>query len=132
MKGIDTNVLIRYIVQDDLMQSAKAAHFIEMLASKESPIFITGIIFCELVWVLETAYEYSKKDIAQVLDKILRIQQFHVHQPEAISQALHDYQTINVDFSDSYLAHLNKYYHCSYTATFDKKAARLKLFKLLN
>jgi len=132
MKGIDTNVLIRYIVQDDPEQSQQATHFIEKTASsEESPIFITGIVLCELVWVLEAAYEYSKENILKVLEKILRTRQFCIYQPEILWNCLHDYQQLNIDFSDSYIAHLNASNECEYTVTFDKKATRLKYFKQL-
>lgn len=131
MKGIDTNVLVRYIVQDDPEQSRQATHFVEKICSQESPVFIPGIILCELVWVLGSAYEYSRHIIADVLEKILRTRQFHIYQPEVLWNALHDYQHENVDFADSYIAHLNAANQCEYTATFDKKAARLRHFRQL-
>jgi predicted nucleic-acid-binding protein len=132
MKGIDTNVLVRYIVQDDPEQSKQATQFIEKtIISEDSLIFITGIVLCELVWVLEAAYEYSKEDIASVLEKILKIRQFHIDHSRILWNALHDYEQLNIDFSDSYIAHLNILNECEYTVTFDKKAARLKHFKQL-
>jgi predicted nucleic-acid-binding protein len=131
-KGIDTNVLVRYITQDDPEQSRQATQFIEKTSSsEESSIFITGIVLCELVWVLETAYKYHKENIAKVLEKILRTRQFCVYQPEILWNCLHDYQHINIDFADSYIGHLNASNECEYTVTFDKKATRLKCFKQL-
>jgi predicted nucleic-acid-binding protein len=131
VKGIDTNVLVRYIVQDDPEQSRQATHFIETTCSEESTIFITGIILCELVWVLETAYDYPKVNIAKVLENILRTRQFCIHQPEILWNSLHDYQGMNSDFADSFIGHLNASNECEHTVTFDKKAARLKYFKQL-
>lgn len=131
-KGIDTNVLVRYIVQDDPEQSKQATQFIQSTtSSEESLIFITGIVLCELVWVLETAYEYPKENIIQVLEKILKTRQFCIYQTEILWSCLHDYQHLNIDFADSYIAHLNAANECEYTVTFDKKAARLKYFKQL-
>ena|SRR5579872_4643705 len=132
MKGIDTNVLVRYIVQDDPEQSRQASQFIEAACSEENTIFITGIILCELVWILETVYDYSRQEIALVLEKILTVRQFHIFQPDILRKSLHDYQHLKVDFSDSYIAHLNIDNECEYTVTFDKKATRLKHFKQLN
>ena len=132
MKGIDTNVLVRYIVQDDLAQSKQATLFIEKNTADDSQIFITGIVLCEFVWVLETAYNYLKADIAHVLERILKTRQFCIHQSTLLWHCLHDYKDSNIDFADSYIAHLNATHDCEYTATFDKKAARLKLFKWLN
>ncbi len=131
--GIDTNVLIRYIVQDDPQQSQQATDFIEQACfKKEILIFISGIILCELIWVLETVYEYSKADIVMVLEKILKTRQFHIHDTKILWHCLYDYQNLNIDFSDGYIAHLNAANECEYTLTFDKKAARLNDFKLLN
>jgi predicted nucleic-acid-binding protein len=133
MKGIDTNVLIRYIVQDDPEQSRQATQFIEKtIYSEESAIFITGIVLCELVWVLETAYQYPKESIVKVLERILRTRQFCIYQPELLWSCLNDYQHINVDFADGYIAHLNAANDCEYTVTFDRKATRLKHFKHLS
>jgi predicted nucleic-acid-binding protein len=129
MKGIDTNVLARYIVQDDPTQSLLATHFIEKEATKDGAIFITGIILCELVWVLETAYAYAKQDVGMVLEKILKTSQFFIYQSEILWQSLRNYQKDSMDFADSYIAHLNAAHDCEYTVSFDKKATRLSLFK---
>ena len=131
MKGIDTNVLVRYIVQDDKTQSLLATNFIEKSTAELSPIFINPIVLCELVWVLETAYKYAKEDIFNVLEKILRTRQFCIYQSEILWNCLSDYQHMNIDFADSYIAHLNSANECEYTVTFDKKAVRLKYFKEL-
>jgi predicted nucleic-acid-binding protein len=129
--GLDTNVLVRYIVQDDPEHSKYATQFIEALCKEDNTIFISGIVLCELVWVLESAYEYPKKNIVEVLEKILRTREFCIHQPEVLWNAFHDYKKIAVDFSDSYIAYLNHANQCKHTVTFDKKATRLSLFKLL-
>lgn len=126
MKGIDTNVLVRYILQDDVKQSKLATEYIE-----ESPTFINEIVLCELVWVLETAYEYPKLSIAKVIEQILRTRQFHFQQPEILWKSLHGYKHDGADFADHYIGNLNLHYDCEYTVTFDKLAGRLKNFKLL-
>lgn len=131
MKGIDTNVLARYILQDDEIQSHQATQFIEQECSPTTPAFINGIVLCELVWILETAYGYLKADIAQVLSHILRTRQFYIHQAEILWQALRGYEKDGLDFADHYIGQLNTHYECDYTLTFDKKAARLKHFKLI-
>lgn len=69
MTGLDTNVLVRYLTQDDPAQSAKAVQAIESAVERNETLFITGIVVCELVWVLEGAYGYSRTDIADALEK---------------------------------------------------------------
>ncbi|HLF66376.1 MAG TPA: type II toxin-antitoxin system VapC family toxin [Gammaproteobacteria bacterium] len=132
MNGIDTNVLVRYIVQDDPDQSRIATHFLEKECSVESPAFISGIVLCELVWVLESAYEYSKQEIVSVLECILKVRQFHLHEPDILLRTLQGYAQGQADFADHYIVQLNHYYDCLTTVTFDKKAAKLSFSELLS
>lgn len=131
MKGIDTNVLVRYIVQDDPAQSKLATHFMEHECSTETPAFINGMVICELVWVLESAYHYSRQEIANTIEQILRTREFLLHEPEILWQSLWGYQHKGVDFADHYIASINRHAGCEYTVTFDKKAARTEYFKQL-
>ena len=132
MKGIDTNVLVRYLVQDDHVQSRLATDFIENECSAETPAFINGVVLCELVWVLETAYEFKKSIIANVLEKILTTRQFNIYQSDIIWQAVRGYKNDGADFADHYIAGLNADNNCDYTATFDKGASKLQGFELLD
>lgn len=132
MKGIDTNVLVRYIVQDDAEQSASATHFLEKECTLTSPAFISGIVLCELVWVLEIAYEYSRQEIVSVLECILKVRQFHLHEPDILWQTLKGYAQGRADFADHYIMRLNHHFGCTTTLTFDKKAAKLPFAELLN
>lgn len=131
MKGLDTNVLVRYLVQDDPVQSKKAEQFIERECSRESPGFINRIVLCELVWVLESAYGYSQATIAGVLEKILRTRQLQIENLEAAWIALREYQKRGAEFTDSLLATVNRQWGCEHTVTFDKKAGQQEGFVLL-
>lgn len=131
MIGIDTNVLVRYVLQDDAKQSHQATRFVEQECSIDSPGFINGVVLCEFVWVLETAYEYQREDIAKLLTMILRTRQFHVYQADIIWQSLNSYQKGLADFADNYIANLNHQNNCTYTVSFDKKAAKITHVKLL-
>lgn len=132
MKGIDTNVLVRYILQDDFKQSKIATDFIELKCSENNPGVINGIVICELIWVLETGYEYERKDIAKVIESTLKTRQFQITESEILWQSLHSYIHSSADFADHYIAYLNAKNNCQYTVTFDKKAARSEHFKLLS
>lgn len=131
MNGVDTNVLVRYLVQDDKSQAEKAIHFLEEVCDKKSPAFISGIVLCELVWVLESGYSYTRSQIANVLEHILKVRQFHLHEPDILWRALKGYRETQADFSDHYIIHLNREYGCTKTVTFDKKAAKLPYAELL-
>ena len=78
MIGIDTNVLVRHLVQDDPRQAHAATQVITKQCTRDNPGFINRIVLCELVWVLESAYGYSKDTIVNVLDRLLRTSQLRV------------------------------------------------------
>jgi predicted nucleic-acid-binding protein len=128
MKGIDTNVLVRYLVQDDPQQSKKATTFIEKHCSVDEPGLIGHIVLCELAWVLESNYEQSRATIAAIIEKLLQIGQLEMAEPEVVWKALRDYKKSNADFSDHLLARINESRGCEVTVTFDKKAGKQPCF----
>ncbi len=131
MKGLDTNVLVRYLVQDDVKQALQASKYIETYCTEESPCFIGQIVLCELAWVLESNYHQSRKEIATIVEQLLQVGQLEVMKPEVVWRALSDYRNSNADFPDHLLARVNEASGCEYTVTFDKKAAKQPAFELL-
>jgi predicted nucleic-acid-binding protein len=131
MIGLDTNVLARYIVQDNPAQAALATEWIEGCCTQNTPAFINSIVLCEMVWVLKSAYGYDKLAIVQVLRQILATEVFMVEGGLAAQAAVPDYDTGPADFSDYLLARRNKAAGCAFTLTFDQAAGRHDLFKLL-
>ncbi|MBI3603769.1 MAG: type II toxin-antitoxin system VapC family toxin [Nitrospirae bacterium] len=131
MIGLDTNVIVRYLVQDDPGQSRKASQLIARECTKEHPGFINRIVLCELVWVLESAYGYSKETIAGVLEKVLRTSQFQVEDIQAVWTAFRLYQKGKADFADCLLGTLNRHRGCERTVTFDQQAGKLEGFEVL-
>ncbi|MGI9294595.1 MAG: PIN domain-containing protein [Pseudomonadales bacterium] len=131
MKGLDTNVLVRYLVQDDRKQSAQASRFIETHCTDDNPCFIGQITLCELAWVLESNYHQGREEIATVIEQLLQVGQLSVMEPHVVWRALKDYKDSNADFPDHLLARVNEQVGCEATVTFDKKAARQPTFELL-
>lgn len=128
MKGLDTNVLVRFIVKDDHRQGAKAAEF---LRQTDETFFINSIVLCEFVWVLETAYGYSRATIVQALTLILFTNQFEIEERDLALNALEDYRTSKGDFADCLIGRRNRASGCDKTATFDRKLRGLETFELL-
>lgn len=131
MKGLDTNILVRYLVQDDPAQSAEAAHYIHQAGAAGEPCFINHVVLVELVWVLESAYGFDREAIADVLAKIVATRQFEIEEKDIARLALDDYQGTRADFSDCLIGHKNIAAGCVETATFDKTLRRLRQFRLL-
>lgn len=131
MKALDTNVLVRYLVQDDPEQSALATTYIERQCSGNTPCFIGQIVLCELAWVLESSYGLGRKAIADVIERLLQVSQLEIMDPDTVWHALEDYKKSNADFPDHLLARVNHARGCDATATFDKNAGKQPFFELL-
>ena len=125
MIGLDTSVLVRYLVEDDGAQASKAAHLIETRCAEDTPGFVNRVVLCELVWVLESAFDYPRATIAATLEILLRTAELKVDAADAAWPALAAYRGGGVDFSDAFVCRLNRNAGCDGTATFDKGAARL-------
>lgn len=125
MKGLDTNILVRYLVQDDEQQAAVATRLISQHCTENSPGFINRIVVCELVWVLESAYQYSRQLIGEILDKLFRTKQLAFEDLSECVRALHVYRSTSVDFADALIALINRAHGCDETFSFDKKASRI-------
>lgn len=128
--GIDANVLVRYLVKDDADQARKAAQFILDHCSGEDPGLINRIVLCELVWVLETAYEYPRHRVALALESILRTAEFTIEDHQEAWLAFREYQK-GADFADAFISAINQRFGCALTVTLDRKAGRRPGFKLL-
>ena len=128
--GIDTNVLIRFIVRDDIKQAKKADRILSLCSSK-NPGIINQIVLVELVWVLRRLYLYSKSDIISVLEIILSNNDIFVLNCNEAKEALIEYEMGGADFSDYLTSHINNCHDVVHTVTFDKKASRSKYFALI-
>ena len=131
MIGLDTNILVRYLTQDDQEQAKKAVKLIESNLSQKQSMFINNIVFCELIWVLERGYKYSKQQIASAIRILLSAQEFAFEQLDSLWIALDKYEKDKIDFSDALIGELNKSYKCTHTYSFDTKASKISNFELL-
>jgi predicted nucleic-acid-binding protein len=131
MIGIDTNILVRYLTEDDKAQSEISAKLIAEHSGKEASIFINNIVLCELIWVLEFGYKYSKPQIIMLLKEMLGTIEFAFEDHEMLWQVVMEYEIVSADFSDILIGKLNVKGGCLWTATFDKKAAKIDRFKIL-
>lgn len=130
MIGLDTNVLVRYITQDDPVQSAKASDLIESLTTA-SPGFISLVSIVELVWVLQSCYQSAKSDVVMVLETVLRTRELTVEHAEIIWQALRKFVANKADFADCLIERCAHAAGCEYTATFDLNAIKTTGMKRL-
>ena len=131
MIGIDTNVLVRYLVQDDEKQAAAATKIFNRV-SDTNPAFINNIVMCEMVWVLSRAYKYQKKIIVEVIEQLLTTSGIEFENAEIIRKALRRYSKGKGDFADFMIAETNNSNGASTTYTFDRRASADELFSIVS
>ena len=123
MMGLDTNVLVRYIAQDDPRQSPKATRLIESL-TVDAPGYVSLVSVVELVWVLTGCYTSTKGEICEVLETLLRTKEVVVAHADTVWKALRLFKEGKADFADCLIERSANQAGCSYTATFDSNAAK--------
>ena len=123
MIGLDTNVVVRYIMQDDATQSAKADLLIESLDA-DNPGFIALVSVIELVWVLSSCFDLTRDQVAQALEVILRTKQLVVEQADQVVRALRVFGASKADFADCLIERSAAQAGCERTMTFDVGASR--------
>ncbi len=130
MIGLDTNILVRYLAQDDLDQAAKATKLMEKSLSDSDPGFISIVAMVETVWVLERAYGLSNREIAAAIERILATDVLIVQREQEVFTAMIALRNGHSSFADALIGALGAEAGCARTLTFDRKAARLSYFEL--
>lgn len=123
MIGLDTNVLVRYIMQDDPKNSPKANKLIESLDG-DNPGYITMVSVIELYWVLTSCYELTGEQVGQALEAILRTKPFLVERADQVMRALRVFGEGKADFADCLIERSASGAGCTQTMTFDVGASK--------
>ena len=131
MIGLDTNILIRYLTQDDPVQSAKATEILERRLTPNSPGFVSVVAMVETVWVLDRAYGLPVKEIAAAVERLLQVEVLAIENEQEVFTAMVVLKQRHGSFADALIAELGARAGCTRTLTFDQKAARLPDFELV-
>ena len=121
MTGLDANVVIRFLIQDDARQTAAAVKVVNSL-SPESPGFLSLLVVAEIVWVLTISYGFTRKEIEVTVEGLLRSNELIIEHAEIIVQALGKFKRGPADFADCLIERCGHAAGCQQTLTFDKKA----------
>jgi len=130
MIGLDTNVVVRYIMQDDPSQARLASELMETELSRETPGYVTLVVLAEVVWVLKTVYGVDKEGLSITIAALLETEQLKVERSNAVLRALKAYQRGTADFSDALIASVARDDGCSRILTFDKKAVSVGMDRI--
>ncbi|HET9653081.1 MAG TPA: type II toxin-antitoxin system VapC family toxin [Usitatibacter sp.] len=131
MIGLDTNVVIRYLAQDEPRQAAAATRVFERTLSPENPGVLTQVTLCEVAWVLAECYGADRDRIRSVIEGLLATRQILVQDADIVWKALRAWTSSTADFSDALIGESLRAQGCSKVVTFDKAAARLPGWELL-
>ena len=131
MIGLDTNVIVRYLTQDDAAQSAKATELLERQLSEEEPGFVSIVAMAETAWVLERVYGLTGYELAAAIERMLQVNVVIVESEQEVFTAMIAVKEGRGSFADALIGALGAKAGCSRTPTFDRGAARLAGFELL-
>jgi len=131
MIGLDTSVLVRYIVRDEAKQSAAATRLIESRCTADNPGLVSSIVLCELARVLTRGYGYGRGMVGRVIRRILSVQELQAEKPELAWQAVRLFEQGKADFADYLLGLSNRENKAEVTYTFDAKVAESDLYQLV-
>lgn len=123
MIGLDTNVLVRYIMQDDAKQAQLAGELIEKLTVDE-PGFIPLVAVIELVWVLSSSFDLVRGQVVQALEALLQTKEIQVENAEVVWRALRLYRASAADFADCLIERSAAAAGCARTMSFDQGAVK--------
>jgi len=122
--GIDTNVLVRFLVGDDPDQEARAASFLTQASACGEELFVAQIVVCELVWVLSHAYGKSRSEITSGLEALLRARQLTFDNVDQIRAALERFAAGDGDLADWLIWERSRESGAEAVATFDARLLR--------
>jgi predicted nucleic-acid-binding protein len=130
MIGLDTNVLVRYLAQDDPAQSRRATEIIEGRLTDQNPGFVSVVAMAETVWVLDRAYSLSDEEIVAAIQRMLQIDVLVMENEQEVFAAMTAVEEGLGSFADALIGARGAKAGCAATLTFDKKALRLPHFEL--
>ena len=131
MIGLDTNVIVRYLAQDDPKQSAAASRLFERVLAPANPGFVPVVALGKLAWVLAECYGADRARIRQAIDGLLVAKQVAAETPDLVRKALRAWDQSTADLADALIGELARASGADKTVTFDRAAARLPGFELL-
>ena len=120
MIGIDTNVLVRFLVADDKTQTDRAHAFLAQSRSQGESVYISTLVLCETAWALRSVFSRSRTKILEVIERLLGTDVFEVEAEDAIRAALQSCRAGKGDFADHLIGHMNLAKGCRSTVTFDR------------
>ncbi|HYN21865.1 MAG TPA: type II toxin-antitoxin system VapC family toxin [Thermoanaerobaculia bacterium] len=131
MRGLDTNLLVRYLVADDPKQTQIVADLIASAEERNDRLFVGTIALCELVWTLRSVYRVGRQGITSAVEALLGSGVFAIQDRDLVRRALEHYRGGKADFSDYLLGEQDRKAGCIETLTFDRELKATAGFRVL-
>ena len=131
MKALDTNILARYLRDDDPEQSRKAGRLIQRAVKQREALYVNHVVLCELVWILTSVYDHHKEEIVETVEAILFSEHFQLEDKASVQSALEDYRKSKADFADCLIGRRNRAVGCEATLSFDRRLKDVGAFEVL-
>jgi predicted nucleic-acid-binding protein len=131
MIGLDTNVVIRYLLQDNPVQSRKARELIDGRLTQDDPGFLSVVTVAETAWVLDRGYRFDSAAIAAAVERLLQTEVFVIEHEHEVFTAMIALREGRGSFADMLIAECGRTAGCTATVTFDRKSLRLSGFESL-
>jgi predicted nucleic-acid-binding protein len=129
--GLDTNVVLRYLLQDDPKQSRQANEIFDEKLSEREPGYLSLACVLEIVWVLRSLLRQSAAQIAAHLEHLLAADSLVVQNEQQVFEAAFALKRGTGEFEDALIGALNAWAGCDKTLTFDRRAGRLAGFAVI-
>ena len=131
MLGIDTNVLVRFLVRDDEGQFERARRLIKREVGSEEDVFVSLLVLVETEWLLRSRYSLQKREVMEAISGLLDATEVQFEDEPAAEEALFIWKDSAADFADCLIGAHHRRLGCRATATFDAKAVKLPTFVAL-
>lgn len=131
MFGLDTNVLVRFLLRDDQLQAEQANKAIEDALAEGNPVVVSLLTMMETEWVLRSCAKLDKKVVIHAFRMLLESRDLQIEQDEVLEESLYLYESHNADFADCLMAAKYSRLGCEAMLTFDLNASKLPGIKLL-
>jgi len=129
--GLDTNVVLRYLLQDDPKQTRRANEIIDGRLSEREPGFLSLACVLEIVWVLRSLLRQDAVEIAMHLEHLLAADSLVIQNEQQVFEAAFVLKRGTGEFEDALIGALNAWAGCERTLTFDRRAGRLPGFEVI-
>ncbi len=130
MKGLDTSILIRYLAQDDPVQSVRANEIIDREVTSENPGFVSLVTIAEVAWVLRSRFKATRQEIALAIERILSSESLKLQNEQQVYEAMLAIRAGEGTFADALICALGAWAGCTSTLTFDS-SSRLGHFEIV-